>query len=55
MATSEGGIKAMMDFFVNAMGFKASFVAKQPYFPGLSMEKRLAKGKGWWERGKGSK
>ncbi|MBA0813384.1 hypothetical protein Gohar_027242, partial [Gossypium harknessii] len=47
MATSEGRIKALMDFFVNAMGFKASFVAKQPYFPGLSMEKRLvSKGKG---------
>ncbi|MBA0570973.1 hypothetical protein Golob_004571, partial [Gossypium lobatum] len=33
MATSEGRIKALMDFFVNAMGFKASF-------------ERVSKGKG---------
>ncbi|MBA0876977.1 hypothetical protein Goshw_026858 [Gossypium schwendimanii] len=41
MTASEGRIKTLMDFFVNIMGFKASFIAKQFYFLGLSMEKRL--------------
>ncbi|XP_052477398.1 uncharacterized protein LOC128032723 [Gossypium raimondii] len=41
MAASEGRIKALMDFLVNVMGFKASFVAKQPYLLGLSLEKRI--------------
>ncbi|MBA0634430.1 hypothetical protein Godav_029064, partial [Gossypium davidsonii] len=41
MTASEGRIKTLMDFFVNVMGFKASFIAKQFYFLGLSMEKRL--------------
>ncbi|MFQ6634412.1 hypothetical protein Gotur_011218 [Gossypium turneri] len=41
MVASEGRIKTLMDFFVNVIGFKASFIAKQFYFLGLSMEKRL--------------
>ncbi|MBA0803254.1 hypothetical protein Gohar_013491 [Gossypium harknessii] len=41
MVASEGRIETLMDFFVNVMGFKASYIAKQFYFPGLSMEKRL--------------
>ncbi|MBA0803255.1 hypothetical protein Gohar_013491, partial [Gossypium harknessii] len=40
MVASEGRIETLMDFFVNVMGFKASYIAKQFYFPGLSMEKR---------------
>ncbi|MBA0715894.1 hypothetical protein Golax_014770 [Gossypium laxum] len=41
MTAFEGRIKTLMDFFMNIMGFKASFIAKQFYFLGLSMEKRL--------------
>ncbi|KAK8511157.1 hypothetical protein V6N13_013574 [Hibiscus sabdariffa] len=41
MAASEDKIKAVMDFLVNVMGFRASSVAKLPNVLGLSMEKRI--------------
>ncbi|GMI72010.1 hypothetical protein like AT5G07900 [Hibiscus trionum] len=41
MAASEDKIKAVMDFLVNAMGFKASLVVKTPFLLCSSTEKRI--------------
>ncbi|XVE82090.1 hypothetical protein DITRI_Ditri15bG0118900 [Diplodiscus trichospermus] len=41
MVASEGKISALMDFFVNKMGWEASIVAERPFLFSHSLEKRL--------------
>ncbi|OMO87131.1 Mitochodrial transcription termination factor-related protein [Corchorus olitorius] len=38
---SETKIKATMDFYVNKVGLKSSYIANQPHLLGLSLEKRI--------------